>query len=310
MNGRVRVLLAVIMTLGLAFGPAGGIRPAAAETTVITLTIGNPLITVNGTPRAIDANGTPVIVAAGRSCRRAVRRGIGGTLEWNATTRTVTIGAGSVTMGLTIGNRMAVVNGATLPIDPQNASVVPLIVGGRTMLPVRFVGEQLGGTVEWNPTTRTATLTFTAPAALTAPSLLEPTDGSLFTSTTVAFRWTPVDGATSYSLSVSSEGKEIYRGTSTTSTLIPSSAVLTAGQYSWTVTAGRGSTTGPVSLSRKFTVRLELSPAEIVRRATPAVAGIMVNYVDGTRGSAGAFCIDPSGCSSRPMRSSGAQSTV
>ena len=43
MNGKVRVLLAVIMTLGLAFGPAGGIRPAAAETTVITLTIGNPI---------------------------------------------------------------------------------------------------------------------------------------------------------------------------------------------------------------------------------------------------------------------------
>lgn len=297
MNGRVRVLLAVIMTLGLAFGPAGGIRPAAAETTVITLTIGNPLITVNGTPRAIDANGTTPVIVAGRTLLpiRAVVEAIGGTIEWNATTRTVTIGAGSVTMGLTIGNRMAVVNGATLPIDPQNASVVPLIVGGRTMLPVRFVGEQLGGTVEWNAATRTATLTFTAPAALTAPSLLEPTDGSLFTSTTVAFRWTPVDGATSYSLAVSSEGKEIYRGTSTTSTLIPSSAVLTAGQYSWTVTAVRGSTTGPVSLSRKFTVRLELSPAEIVRRTTPAVAGIMVNYVDGTRGLAGAFCIDPSG---------------
>ena len=124
MNGRVRVLLAVIMTLGLAFGPAGGIRPAAAETTVITLTIGNPMITVNGTPRAIDANGTTPVIVAGRTLLpiRAVVEAIGGTIEWNATTRTVTIAAGSVTMGLTIGNRMATVNGTTLPIDPQNAT--------------------------------------------------------------------------------------------------------------------------------------------------------------------------------------------
>jgi hypothetical protein len=297
MNGRIRVLLAVIMTLGLAVGPAGSIRPAAAETTVITLTIGNPMIIVNGTPRAIDASGATPVIIAGRTLLpiRAVVEAIGGTIAWNAATRTVTIAAGAVTMSLTIGNRMATVGGATLPIDPQNATVVPLIVGGRTMLPVRFVGEQLGGTVEWNAATRTATLTFVPPAALTAPSLLEPTDGALFSSTTVAFRWTPVDGATSYSLAVSSDGKEIYRGTSTTNTLIPSSTVLGAGAYSWTVTAVRAATTGPVSLPRRFVVRLTLSPADIVKRATPGVAEIAITYADGTHAVAGAFFIDPAG---------------
>jgi S1-C subfamily serine protease len=297
MNGKVRVLLAVIMTLGLAVGPAGSIRPTAAETTVITLTIGNPNITVNGTTRPIDASGTIPVIVGGRTLLpiRAVVEAIGGTIEWNAATRTVTIAAGAVTMGLTIGNRMATVNGTMLPIDPQNATVVPFIIAGRTMLPLRFVGEQLGGTVEWNAATRTATLTFVAPAALTAPSLLEPTDAALFTSTTVAFRWTPIEGATSYSLAVSSEGKEVYRGTSTTSTLTPSSAVLTAGQYSWTVTAVRGATTGPVSLSRKFTVRLPLSAADLVKKATPSVAEVMVEYADGSKGVAAAFFIDPAG---------------
>lgn len=297
MNGRVRVLLAVIMTLGLAVGPAGSMRPAAAETTVITLTIGNPMITVNGTPRAIDASGATPVIIAGRTLLpiRAVVEAISGSIEWNATTRTVTIAAGAVTMGLTIGNRMATVNGAMLPIDSTNATVVPLIVGGRTMLPVRFVGEQLGGRVEWNAGTRTATLTFVAPGVLMAPSLLEPIEGALFTSTTVAFRWTPVEGATSYSLSVSSEGKEIYRGTSTTNTLIPSSTVLSAGQYTWTVTAVRGATTGPVSLPRRFTVQLSMSAADIVRKATPSVAEIIVQYADGGHGVAGAFAIDTAG---------------
>jgi hypothetical protein len=297
MKGSIRVLLTVIMTLGLAFCPASRIRPAAAETTVITLTIGNPNITVNGTPRPIDSSGTTPVIVAGRTLLpiRAVVEAIGGTIEWDATTKTITIVAGAVTMGLTIGNRMATVNGTMLPIDSTNATVVPLIVGGRTMLPVRFVGEQLGGTVEWNAATRTATLTFVAPAALTAPSLLEPTEGALFTSTTVVFRWTPVEGATSYSLSVNSEGKEIYRGTSTTSTLVPSNAVLTAGQYTWTVTAVRGATTGPASLPRKFAVRLPLSAADIVKKATPSVAEVIVEYADGERGVAGAFAIDPAG---------------
>jgi hypothetical protein len=297
MNRRIRVLLALIMTLGLAFGPAGSMRPAAAETTVITLTIGNPMITVNGTPRAIDASGTTPVIIAGRTLLpiRAVVEAIGGTIEWDAASQTVTIAARAVTMGLTIGNRMATVGGVRLPIDSTNATVVPLIVSGRTMLPVRFVGEQLGGTVEWNAATRTATLTFVAPGLLTAPSLLEPTDGALFTSTTVAFRWTPVEGATLYSLSVSSEGKEIYRGTSTTNTLIPSTAVLTAGQYAWTVTAMRGATIGPASLARRFTVQLPMSAADILKKATPSVAEIIVQYADGGHGVAGAFLVDTAG---------------
>jgi len=297
MNRKARVLLAVIMTLGLALGPAGSMRPAAAETTVITLTIGNPNITVNGETRPIDASGTTPAIVAGRTLLpiRIVVEAIGGTIEWNAATRTVTIAAGPVTMGLTIGNRMATVNGIKTAIDPQNATVVPLIVGGRTMLPVRFVGEQLGGSVDWNQATRTATLTFTTPPPLTSPTLLEPVSGSLFTSTTVSFRWTPVEGATSYSLVISSEGKDIYRGTSTTPTLIPSSTVLSAGEYTWTVSPSRGSTVGPVSLSGRFTVRVNLSPADIVKRATPAVAELAVTYADGTHAVAGAFFIDPAG---------------
>lgn len=113
MNRSIRVLLAVIMTLGLALGPAGSIRLAAAETTVITLTIGNPNITVNGTPRAIDASGSTPVIIAGRTLLpiRAVVEAIGGTIEWNAATRTVTITAGAVTMSLTIGNRIATVGG-------------------------------------------------------------------------------------------------------------------------------------------------------------------------------------------------------
>ncbi len=298
MDKRLHVLLTILVTFCLITAPEGTIQPAvAAETTVITLTIGDPMITVNGSPQKIDATGTTPLIIGGRTLLpiRAVVEAIGGTIDWNAATQTVTITAQTATIRLTIGNRTATVNGTSLPIDPQNAAVVPVIVNGRTMLPVRFIGEQLGGTVDWNATTRTATLTFSAPVPLTAPSLLEPLDGALFTSTTVGFKWSPVDGATSYSVSIKTGDREVYHGTSTTTSLSPSAGVLVTGQYTWTVTAAQGATTGPSSLARQFSVKIPLSPADIVKKVTPAVAEIAVQYADGNRGVAAAFFVSADG---------------
>ncbi|HBK52670.1 MAG TPA: hypothetical protein DDZ44_01855, partial [Syntrophomonas wolfei] len=37
----------------------------------------------------------------------------------------------------------------SVPIDPENAAVMPLIINGRTMMPLRFIAENLGCEVEW-----------------------------------------------------------------------------------------------------------------------------------------------------------------
>lgn len=297
MHRHIRILLAVIMTLGLVLAPVARARPAGATTTVITLTIGNPNITINGTPKPIDASGTTPVIVGGRTLLpiRAIVEALGGAIGWNATTRTVTITVDVNTLELVIGNRMATVNGAKLPIDAANAAIVPVIVGGRTMLPVRFVGEQLGGVVEWNQATKTATLTFMTGIELTAPRLLEPTDTALFTSATVTFRWTPVTYATSYTLVITSGSTQVFRGVSTTTSFSPSSTVLAAGTYSWAVSAAAGSTTGPISLTSRFTVKLSMSPADIVKIATPAIVELDVLYADGSDGIAGAFFVDGSG---------------
>ena len=64
-------------------------------------------------------------------------------------------GLNSMNITLTIGNSMAEVNDAYLPIDEENSLVVPYIDGNnRTLVPVRFVSEQLGAEVQWNATTR------------------------------------------------------------------------------------------------------------------------------------------------------------
>jgi hypothetical protein len=38
--------------------------------------------------------------------------------------------------------------------------VVPEIINSRTMLPLRFVAENLGATVDWNGTMQTITITY------------------------------------------------------------------------------------------------------------------------------------------------------
>ncbi|MGC8575744.1 MAG: stalk domain-containing protein, partial [Caldisericum sp.] len=64
------------------------------------------------------------------------------------------------TIELWIGKNTATVNGITKPIDPTNSKVVPEIINGRTMLPLRFVAESLGCSVDWNATTKTITIKY------------------------------------------------------------------------------------------------------------------------------------------------------
>ncbi len=62
------------------------------------------------------------------------------------------------TLTMQIGNPVMTVNGVDMPIDEQGT--VPVIVNDRTLLPVRAVIEQMGGTVGWNGETEEVTLTY------------------------------------------------------------------------------------------------------------------------------------------------------
>jgi len=72
----------------------------------------------------------------------------------------VTVKARGTTIVLTIGKATALVNGKSLAIDPKNSKVVPVISSGRSMLPLRFVAENLDFQVGWNAKTRTITVTW------------------------------------------------------------------------------------------------------------------------------------------------------
>ncbi|MCX6085512.1 MAG: stalk domain-containing protein [Caldiserica bacterium] len=129
---------------------------------VLTFTIGSKNGTRNGTPVTLDA--APVI-QNGRTLLpvRYVAEPLGATVTWTAGTRTVTVQRAGLTLALVVGRATAVVNGGNIRIDPADARVVPIILQGRTMLPARFVAEQLGCAVSYDPTTRVVTITYPKP---------------------------------------------------------------------------------------------------------------------------------------------------
>ena len=139
---------------------------APAEQTVIKLQPDNEMMLVNGVSKEIDpGRGTkPVIIPKWSRTVvpiRAIVEALGGTIEWDGVARKVTIHFNGTTIELWIDNPKARVNGTAKWIDENNHDVKPIIVNSRTMLPLRFVAENLGCKVEWDASTRTITITYT-----------------------------------------------------------------------------------------------------------------------------------------------------
>jgi len=129
------------------------------QTIIIILRIGKKIFTVNGVPNTLDS---PPVIKNNRTLLpiRAVVEALGGNVGWDASTQKVTVSLGSNTIELRIGKSIAKVNGIDTPIDSTNSKVVPEIINGRTMLPLRFVTENLGCDVNWDETTQTITITY------------------------------------------------------------------------------------------------------------------------------------------------------
>lgn len=65
----------------------------------------------------------------------------------------------TLTIVLEIGSPMMMVNGEEKEIDPGRGTA-PVIVNGRTLVPVRAVIEEMGGSVDWDESTSTAILKY------------------------------------------------------------------------------------------------------------------------------------------------------
>jgi len=126
--------------------------------TTIVLEINNPYMTVNGRKCAVDGNrGTTPVILNSRTMlpARAVIEAMGGSVIWNETERGINIYLGGNYIYLMLDNTLAYVNNEAKYLD-----VAPTSINGRTMVPIKFVMDNLGGSVIWNATSGTVTITY------------------------------------------------------------------------------------------------------------------------------------------------------
>ncbi|HEX6988348.1 MAG TPA: copper amine oxidase N-terminal domain-containing protein, partial [Bacillota bacterium] len=84
---------------------------------------------------------------------RVIFDALGATVAWDQATQTATAERGGRTVRLTVGDRTAQVGGTWVTLD-----VPPVLVGGRILVPLRFVSEAFGAHVQWDPASRTVTI--------------------------------------------------------------------------------------------------------------------------------------------------------
>ncbi len=85
---------------------------------------------------------------------RALAENMGFTVNWDDATRTVTVKGGDTEITLVIDSDKATVNGEEKVLD-----VPARITSDRTFIPLRFVSENMGATVEWNDADRSISIT-------------------------------------------------------------------------------------------------------------------------------------------------------
>ena len=129
--------------------PIGVPNPA----TPISNPTGAPQVILDGRQLTFEV---PPIIENGRTLAplRAIFEAMGASVNWENSTRTVTSVKGTTTVVLPIGSISPTVNGQVWPLE-----VAAKIKDGRTLAPLRFVGEAFGGKVDWNSSTRIITIT-------------------------------------------------------------------------------------------------------------------------------------------------------
>ncbi len=85
-------------------------------------------------------------------------------IGWDAKSRTVTLKLGDTTVKLTVGKKTLSVNGQARQMD-----VAPVIKGGRTYLPARWVAEAFGYKANWEASSQKVILAYAGTTPATEP---------------------------------------------------------------------------------------------------------------------------------------------
>lgn len=132
--------------------PAAGGGNSDFPSATAVMVLGQKSMTVNGNKQDLEVapllkdNTTYVPI-------KYVLDVFGGNAAWNAAAKKITVTRGATILELTVGQKAFLLNGVS-----SKAEVSPIIVGGRTLVPLRLVSEQLGIGVNWEKKTKSITL--------------------------------------------------------------------------------------------------------------------------------------------------------
>lgn len=119
-------------------------KPAAAAKTII-LQIGSTAVLVDD--QAIINDVAPVIHNDRTLVPiRVITEALGGQVAWNEAAKEVTLTVNGKEIKMTIGKVL------------EKYGVAPVIIGGRTFVPVRFVADELGAVTTWDDATKTVAI--------------------------------------------------------------------------------------------------------------------------------------------------------
>ncbi|MEW6662560.1 MAG: copper amine oxidase N-terminal domain-containing protein [Bacillota bacterium] len=115
----------------------------------VFLTIGQPTAYVGQTAYTLDV---APFLTQGRTMVpfRFLGEALGAQVGWNQASQEVTYRLREREVALVIGQTTAKLSG-----NPVKLEVAPQLVNGRTMIPLRAVGELLGARFDWQPATQT-----------------------------------------------------------------------------------------------------------------------------------------------------------
>lgn len=156
-----KLLFAIIMTAVMSVGTACAAGIDECEGNQVKLQIDNPMMNVCGVVKEVDeGRGTVPMLDNGHTLVpiRAIIEAFGGYVGWEEETSSVYVELRGKSAKVTVDSPDAVLykDGGE---EVVTLSAAPKIVNGRTMLPLRFISESVGLTVDWNGDERVITIT-------------------------------------------------------------------------------------------------------------------------------------------------------
>lgn len=122
--------------------PEGKPAQPIPASTDITVTVNGKVLDFDVKPQVVNER---VLVPI-----RAILESLRAIVLWDRFTNSIICNKGHTSIKLTIGSKIATVDGRQVELD-----VPTIAVGNRTLVPARFIAESLGAAVDWDGSTRT-----------------------------------------------------------------------------------------------------------------------------------------------------------